>query len=75
MSFEIFWGSGFEAPHETRSIAFTSNGVLPMVSMTLSAAVPVQNLPPGVCTFTARYKAGAGIAMYSNRYLTVIPLP
>jgi len=76
MSFTCTGSGDNRQPQDYLGISYSNNGQL--ISVTLSAAIPVTGLNPGSHTFTAKYKQGSGpvnAASYSWRHLTVIPLP
>jgi hypothetical protein len=76
MSFAVPGSGDNRQPQQYLGIRYNNNGQL--ISVALSAAVPVSGLNPGVHTFTAKYKQYSGpiyAASYSWRHMTVIPLP
>ena len=76
MSFAVTGSGDNLQPQNYLGIRYNNNGQL--ISVTLSAAVPVSGLNPGVHTFTAKYRQDSGpiyAASYSWRHMTVIPLP
>jgi hypothetical protein len=76
MSFACTGSGDNRQPQDHLGISYSNNGHL--ISVTLSASVPVSGLNPGSHTFTAKYKQDSGPAIaasYSWRHMTVIPLP